>query len=80
MSSTLQVQSPSALTLRGEEVGRGPILATAFSNKGCDNMAANLWDSGVKVVRVGAGTDDSVPYSLDAQARCGDAKLCLKGL
>eukprot|EP01065_Artemidia_motanka_P010393 TRINITY_DN15506_c0_g1_i1.p1 TRINITY_DN15506_c0_g1~~TRINITY_DN15506_c0_g1_i1.p1 ORF type:complete len:1653 (+),score=541.43 TRINITY_DN15506_c0_g1_i1:622-4959(+) len=34
--------------------GRGPILCTAYSNKGTDNLAEGLWERGVKVMRVGA--------------------------
>ncbi|CAK0906866.1 unnamed protein product [Prorocentrum cordatum] len=41
---------------------RGPILATAFTNKGVDNLAEGLWLRGVNVVRIGACSPD-LPYS-----------------
>ncbi|CAE8623465.1 unnamed protein product [Polarella glacialis] len=45
--------------------GRGPILATAFSNKGVNNLAEGLHKSGINVLRVGI-CDSELPYSMEA--------------
>ncbi|CAK0823440.1 unnamed protein product [Prorocentrum cordatum] len=44
---------------------RGPVLATAFSNKGVDNLAQGLHRRGVTVLRVGA-CDPDLPYSMES--------------
>jgi len=46
----------------------GPIFATAFSNKGVDNITSNLWGRGVNVLRVGTCSAD-LPYSMDGHMR-----------
>ena len=45
--------------------GLGPILVTAFSNKGVNNLADGLWACGVPVLRVGHCPADA-PYSINA--------------
>lgn len=44
---------------------RGPILATAFSNKGVNNLAEGLWERGVNMLRVGT-CDAELPYSIES--------------
>eukprot|EP00927_Polykrikos_kofoidii_P039352 TRINITY_DN33755_c0_g1_i1.p1 TRINITY_DN33755_c0_g1~~TRINITY_DN33755_c0_g1_i1.p1 ORF type:complete len:1158 (-),score=210.38 TRINITY_DN33755_c0_g1_i1:56-3121(-) len=44
---------------------KGPILATAFSNKGVNNLAEGLFKRGVNVLRVGI-CDAELPFSMDA--------------
>lgn len=44
---------------------RGPIMATAFSNKGVNNLAEGLYKRGVSVLRVGF-CDAELPYSMEA--------------
>lgn len=44
---------------------KGPILATAFSNKGVNNLAEGLFKRGVSVLRVGV-CDAELPYSMEA--------------
>lgn len=44
---------------------KGPILATAFSNKGVDNLAEGLHKRGVNVLRVGI-CDAELPYSYES--------------
>lgn len=44
---------------------KGPILATAFSNKGVNNLAEGLYRRGVSVLRLGA-CDADLPYSMEA--------------
>ena len=44
---------------------RGPILATAFSNKGANNLAEGLFARGANVLRVGI-CDASLPYSMES--------------
>jgi len=50
---------------------RGPVLASAFSNKGCDNVAQQLHALGVKVLRMGLCSAKE-PYSLETRLQeCG---------
>jgi len=59
--------------------GRGPILATAFSNRGTDNLAEGLHNLGVRVLRMGLCPQE-LPYSLETRlAECG-ARRGEKGL
>eukprot|EP00929_Paragymnodinium_shiwhaense_P055921 TRINITY_DN27995_c0_g1_i3.p1 TRINITY_DN27995_c0_g1~~TRINITY_DN27995_c0_g1_i3.p1 ORF type:complete len:1156 (+),score=273.93 TRINITY_DN27995_c0_g1_i3:35-3469(+) len=43
----------------------GPVLATAFSNKGVNNLAEGLYARGVNVLRLGI-CDAELPYSIEA--------------
>ncbi|CAK0848491.1 unnamed protein product [Prorocentrum cordatum] len=53
---------------------RGPVLATAFSNRGVDNMAEALHKLGVRVLRVGLCRAEK-PYSLETRlAECGERR------
>ena len=45
---------------------RGPVLASAFSNKGCDNIAQQLHGLGVRVLRMGLCSAKE-PYSLETR-------------
>lgn len=50
---------------------RAPILATAFSNRGTDNLAEGLHRLGVRVLRMGL-CEREKPYSLEARlTECG---------
>ncbi|CAE7941203.1 asd [Symbiodinium necroappetens] len=50
---------------------RGPVLASAFSNRGTDNLAEVLHNLGVRVLRVGLCPQDR-PYSFETRLReCG---------
>eukprot|EP00930_Biecheleria_cincta_P039257 TRINITY_DN27000_c0_g1_i1.p1 TRINITY_DN27000_c0_g1~~TRINITY_DN27000_c0_g1_i1.p1 ORF type:complete len:1619 (-),score=376.47 TRINITY_DN27000_c0_g1_i1:52-4908(-) len=50
---------------------KGPVLASAFSNRGTDNLAEVLHGLGVKVLRMGLCSQDA-PYSLESRlAECG---------
>ncbi|CAE7330368.1 Upf1 [Symbiodinium natans] len=50
---------------------RGPVLASAFSNRGTDNLAEVLHSLGVKVLRMGLCPQDR-PYSFETRLReCG---------
>ncbi|CAE8589524.1 unnamed protein product, partial [Polarella glacialis] len=50
---------------------RGPVLASAFSNRGTDNMAEVLHALGIRVLRMGLCSQDK-PYSLETRLReCG---------
>lgn len=59
--------------------GKGPILASSFSNRGTDNLADGLHNLGVRVLRMGLCPADK-PYSLEARlSECG-VKRGEKGL
>lgn len=50
---------------------RGPVLASAFSNRGTDNLAEVLHNLGVRVLRMGLCPQDR-PYSFESRlAECG---------
>eukprot|EP00928_Gymnodinium_smaydae_P000358 TRINITY_DN10139_c0_g4_i1.p1 TRINITY_DN10139_c0_g4~~TRINITY_DN10139_c0_g4_i1.p1 ORF type:complete len:1641 (-),score=443.97 TRINITY_DN10139_c0_g4_i1:4-4422(-) len=59
--------------------GRTPVLATAYSNRGTDNMAEALHQLGVRVVRMGLCSKDT-PYSLEARLAESGAKRTERGL
>lgn len=59
--------------------GRGPILASSFSNRGTDNLADGLHNLGVRVLRMGLCSSDK-PYSLEARLAEVGAKRGDKGL
>lgn len=58
---------------------RGPVLASAFSNKGCDNIAGQLHAMGVRVVRMGLCSAKE-PYSLETRLGELGMKRGKKGL
>ncbi|CAJ1351779.1 unnamed protein product [Effrenium voratum] len=53
---------------------RGPVLASAFSNRGTDNLAEVLHNLGVRVLRMGLCPQDR-PYSFESRLReCGRSR------
>jgi len=59
--------------------GCGPILATAFSNKGTDHLGWAIHNHGVKVVRIGHAAE--VPFTLDEwQKRVGSFDNVMKSV
>merc|ERR1719277_89903 len=48
------------------KTNRGPVLASAFSNRGCDNIAGQMHALGVRVLRMGL-CDAKAPYSLESR-------------
>lgn len=68
---TGKTTTASAIICGWLKTNRGPVLASAFSNKGCDNIAQQLHGLGVRVLRMGLCSAKE-PYSLETRLEeCG---------
>jgi hypothetical protein len=63
---TGKTTTASSIICEWLKTNRGPVLASAFSNKGCDNIAMQLHNLGVRVLRVGLCSAKE-PYSLETR-------------
>eukprot|EP00930_Biecheleria_cincta_P067106 TRINITY_DN534_c0_g1_i2.p1 TRINITY_DN534_c0_g1~~TRINITY_DN534_c0_g1_i2.p1 ORF type:complete len:1465 (-),score=368.91 TRINITY_DN534_c0_g1_i2:53-4408(-) len=63
---TGKTTTASAIIAGWLQSNRGPVLASAFSNRGCDNIAQQLHGLGVKVLRMGLCSAKE-PYSLETR-------------
>ncbi|CAJ1441821.1 unnamed protein product [Effrenium voratum] len=63
---TGKTTTASAIICEWLKTNRGPVLASAFSNKGCDNVAQQLHALGVRVLRMGLCSAKE-PYSLETR-------------
>merc|ERR1719247_1600417 len=71
---TGKTTTASAIVCRWLKSNRGPVLASAFSNKGCDNIAGQLHALGVRVLRMGLCSAKE-PYSLETRLQeCGQRR------
>ncbi|CAK0868429.1 unnamed protein product [Prorocentrum cordatum] len=74
------VQSASLRVLTGLPLLlRGPVLASAFSNRGCDNIAGQMHALGVRVLRMGL-CPEKEPYSLETRLQEIGKKKSDRGL
>eukprot|EP00929_Paragymnodinium_shiwhaense_P075401 TRINITY_DN3854_c0_g1_i1.p1 TRINITY_DN3854_c0_g1~~TRINITY_DN3854_c0_g1_i1.p1 ORF type:complete len:1545 (+),score=454.06 TRINITY_DN3854_c0_g1_i1:54-4637(+) len=77
---TGKTTTASAIICGWLKSNRGPVLASAFSNRGCDNIAGQLHALGVRVVRMGLCAAKE-PYSLESRlAEVGMKRADGKGL